>query len=53
VEKPGANQQVLKDKIKEVSDIFLDLNQIKGHLGASINLEESKSEKKLSMSSNA
>ena len=53
MEKPGANQQVLKDKIKEVSDIFLDLNQIKGHLGASVNLEESKSEKKLSMSSNA
>jgi len=29
------------------------VNQIKGHLGSSLNLEESKSNKRLSMSSNA
>ena len=54
-EKGGVNSQQLRDKIREVSDIFFDINQIKGHLGgSSINLEESKSSnKKLSMSSNA
>ena len=53
-EKGGSNKQQLLDKIREVSDIFFDINQIRGHLGASLNLEESKSsQKKLSMSSNA
>ena len=42
-EKGGPNQQQLRDKIREVSDIFFDVNQIRGHLGASLNLEESKS----------
>ena len=51
-EKPGASKQRLKDKITEVSNIFLNLAQIKGHLGDGD--EEFKSaEKKLSLSSNA
>ena len=54
-EKGGDNQQQLRDKIRECSDIFFDIRQIKGHLGASLNLGEEfkSSEKKLSMSSNA
>ena len=45
----------MRDKIRECSDIFFDIRQIKGHLGASLNLGEEfkSSEKKLSMSSNA
>ena len=57
-QKPGAETQVLQNKITEVSNIFLNLQQISGHLGVPIqgandDEEEMKSSKKLTMSSNA
>ena len=51
-EKGCPNKQVLRDKIREVSLVFFNLQLVSGHLGASVD-EEFKSEKKLTLSSNA
>ena len=51
---PNANKKLLQEKITEVSDSFLNLEQIQGHLGASLSgMDLEASAKKLSMSSNA
>lgn len=49
-EKGGPNKQALLNKIREVSNVFLNIKLVNGQMGED---EEFKSEKKLSLSSNA